>query len=44
MAKKMYSLYLDIQLIARVKERAKAENRSAANLIETAILYYLNNK
>ncbi len=44
MAKKMYSLYLDIKLIARVKERAKAENRTASNLIETAILAYLNNK
>ena len=43
MAKKMYSFYIDIELLKRAKEKAKEQNRTVSNLIETAILAYLNN-
>lgn len=41
MVKEATSLKLDKELFEKVKERAKKENRTMANFIETVLLNYL---
>lgn len=45
MAKKPYTIRLDEEKVIKpLKAQAKKENRTAANLIETAIIDYLKKK
>jgi predicted HicB family RNase H-like nuclease len=42
--KKPYSLRLDEKLIKQLEKEAKAQNRSVANLIDTILMNYVNQK
>ena len=42
MSKTLFSLHLDDDLKIQATTRAEAENRSLANLIENAVIAYLN--
>lgn len=39
--KKILSITIDADLLSRIKEQAKTENRTVSNLFETAIRAYM---
>jgi predicted transcriptional regulator len=44
MPKKNFTLSLDRELVEKMRKQAKAEKRSLSNMIEIAILKYLEGK